>query len=134
MATENLLKRLKYSTITLYFVLGSCATEPVSSPADSVLLPYPPHAHSKSVSPVPSTLKQSLDRLGIEGIGLEYEPPESLSLIERVFRDSRCEGHRIRTLYTGMSLEYDAKNETLTIGGTADVDAILKFISKIPLR
>ncbi len=68
------------------------------------------------------------------GVGLEFESEEILKRLETVFKDRRSGGRRIRQLYTGLLLEYDPKSESLTIGGTTEIEKILRFVAKIPLR
>ena len=90
---------------------------------------------STQENPVLSRLTQKMQALGYEVIGLQFETNETLLLLESVFDSPVSQNRQIRIVYTGVTLSYDAKHRSLTIGGTQDTKAILKFIEKnVPLR
>lgn len=90
---------------------------------------------SVPVNPAFSKLKTKLNELGYEPIGLEYESTANLTLLYKVFSSAQLKNRRIQRVYTGMDLEYDAKAQALTVGGTQSVAKILAFIRKrVPRR
>lgn len=113
-------------------------TEPpkVSDVLEEVKPEQPSNApDSTQENPVLSRLTQKMQALGYEVIGLQFETNETLLLLESVFDSPVSQNRQIRIVYTGVTLSYDAKHRSLTIGGTQDTKAILKFIEKnVPLR
>lgn len=81
-------------------------------------------------NPAYQELVAQLARLGYQGVGLEYESNASLQLLKSIFSDPRAANRRVRQVYTGLNLAYDAKYSSLTIGGSADAGVILDFIDK----
>ena len=80
-------------------------------------------------------LRSILDKLGYEGIGLNLERESTLKFLCEVFSDAKAAKHQIKYVYTGLSLEYDVKHESLTVGGTKDIRTVLDFIQKkVPSR
>jgi hypothetical protein len=121
------------------FLLGGCAaggpgresppdgSEGVASATSYMEAPKP--------SPLLSQLLSTLKPLGYDGIGLEFESDTTLELLNRIFESPRAAGRRIKLMYTGLALSYDPKHESLTVGGTSDLEAILKYIEKnVPAR
>ncbi len=82
------------------------------------------------VAPAFQKLQAKLEELGYEGIGLEHETEDTLAVLLRVFSDPALIKRRIKGVYTGGAMDYDPAPESLTIGGTSDVRAILSFIKK----
>jgi len=86
------------------------------------------------VSPGLAKLLEKLQSLGYEGIGLTYESDTTLELLYKVFSDPLAMNRQVRAVYTGLANAYDAKAQSLTIGGASSEKAILAFIKKIPLK
>ena len=52
-----------------------------------------------------------------------------------VFSDARVAKRQIKYVYTGLSMEYDPKHESLTVGGPKDIQSVLDYIvKKVPAR
>ena len=125
--------------ILLAFVLPlllSCAS--IGSGDTDVLEPIAPSVtESPSPSPTPLLSKrlEKLQALGYEGIGMTYESDATLELLNRVFSDPTTSNRQVRSVYTGLNNAYDVKAQSLTVGGTSSVQAILTFIQKkVPMR
>jgi len=101
-----------------------------------VLEPVDPAATEtpSAVSPGLAKLLDKLQSLGYEGIGLTYESDATLELLYTVFSDPLAMNRQVRAVYTGLANAYDAKAQSLTIGGASNEKAILAFIKKIPLK
>ncbi len=82
-----------------------------------------------------TSLLTTLKELGYDGVGLEYESDTTLDFLSKIFQNPRAAKRKIKLTYTGLALSYDPKHESLTVGGTTDVESILKYIEKnIPVR
>ncbi len=82
------------------------------------------------LSPLLSALLERLKVLGYDGVGLEFESENTLEFLGRIFQSPRAANRKIKLMYTGMALSFDPKHNSLTIGGTTDVEAVLKYIEK----
>lgn len=115
-----------------FFLLGGCASAPsgddaVTSALDATEGPKP--------SAALNTLLATLKKWGYDGVGLEYESDSTLDFLNRIFQNPRMGNRKIKLTYTGLALSYDPKHESLTIGGTSDVETVLKYAEKtIPSR
>ncbi len=117
--------------------MGGCASEGPTRdmrPEDGAV-----SASSFMEAPKPSpSLSQLLATLrghGYDGVGLEFEGDTTLEFLNKVFQSPRAANRRIKLTYTGLALSYDPKHESLTVGGTSDLEAVLKYIEKhIPVR
>ena len=129
------------SLFLLLWILGfaGCASSPNS--VSSVLEPAPvePEATQSAADALPAPpaaprpgdqLVEQLRKLGYQGLGLEFEDPKTIELLEKVFAAPDAQGRDIKLVYTGMRLQYDAAQKSITIGGTKDLKAILTFIKK----
>ncbi len=122
-------------------VVGGCASSP-SAPAGSGVLEPVESVEKKAETPAAPAPSPTLEKLllllkshGYDGIGLEYESEATLELLQRVFSDPKATKRRIKLIYTGLAMSYDALHYSLTIGGSTDVNAILAFIQKnVPSR
>jgi len=127
--------RIFYSLL-LFPLLIACAS--TGSGGSDVLEPLDPEvaeAPTPSPSPTLSALLEKLRALGYEGIGLTYESEATLDLLNKVFSSPVAANRQIRSVYTGAITTYDAKPQSLTVGGTSNVPAILSFIQKkVPAR
>lgn len=120
----------------LVAALVGCASSPEAP--SSVLEPAPvePTAEetvvpAEPVAPKPhERLVAQLKRLGYEGLGLEFEDPKVLDLLEKVFTAPETHGRDIKLVYTGMRMQYDKAQKSITIGGTKDLKVILAFFKK----
>jgi len=123
--------------LALTGLVGGCASDGPTrdmKPEDGVQA-----AASYMEAPKPSpTLSQLLATLkiqGYDGVGLEFEGDSTLEFLNKVFQSPRAANRKLKLTYTGLALSYDPKAESLTIGGTADVETVLKYIEKnIPVR
>lgn len=118
--------------------LSGCSSTPPDGSSSEILEPVKENG-AVAPDPAPSTnflrLQELLIKLGYEGVGLAFESDESLQLLTTVFSDPRVANRQIRLVYTGLQMVYDAKYQSLTIGGTTQSSAIIDFIQKdIPLR
>lgn len=125
------------TALSLFF-WGGCASSP-DSPS-SVLEPVTetesaPPAEETLVPKPSERLLEQLRALGYQGLGLEYEDPSTIALLEKVFAAPEAQGLDLRLVYTGMRMQYDATQKSVTIGGTNSVAAILAFLKKsVPKR
>lgn len=120
-------------------VLSACSSSPQASGVLEPLeqaQPNPVAATSEPViSPSLQKLTDRLSALGYEPVGMAYESDATLDLLFKVFSDPLVQNRRIRLVYTGLQLAYDARAESLTIGGTSDAMKILAFIKKsVPVK
>ncbi|MCB0417256.1 MAG: hypothetical protein H6617_09400 [Bdellovibrionaceae bacterium] len=88
-----------------------------------------PEAESLN-SPEFQELSAALSKLGYQGVGLRYETPSVQKMLTQVFSDPKVAGRNIKLLYTGLALSYDAKQGSLTIGGTMEPMVIVEYIQK----
>lgn len=92
-------------------------------------------AGSLAGTPEYEKLKKKLAELGYEGVGLEHEPATVLNLLYSVFSSPDAAKRKIKRVYTGGSMEYDATAQAVTIGGLKTKPKILNFFRKrIPKR
>jgi hypothetical protein len=136
---SKMLKILIFSMVWGFLI--SCSA-PAPAPAESAVLEQieePPSAVSAEVvATTPETepnqewpaLEALLQKHGYEGVGLQYESTPVLKFLQKVFSDPRAAKRKIKSVYTGAALAYDAEHESLTIGGTQDVEQVFKFIAK----
>jgi hypothetical protein len=86
-------------------------------------------------SPLFEQLRLQLTKLGYEGVGLEHESVEALTVLMAVFEHPDAAKRKIKRVYTGASMEYDAKAQAVTINGLDTQDKILNYLKKnIPRR
>ena len=122
-----------FLVLVLCHIMGCASTESTPGGADGVLEPVDPSASatpSPSVSPWLPKLMERLTVVGYEGVGLTYESDGTLEMLFKVFSDPLTANRQIRFVYTGLANAYDAKAQSLTVGGTSNVTAILTFIQK----
>jgi hypothetical protein len=121
--------------------LTGCASSP-DSPS-SVLEPVeePTAAAEVAAEPVvaaptpASPLLEQLRQLGYQGLGMEFEDPKVLALLTKVFASPEAQNLDLKLVYTGMRMQYDASQKSITIGGTRDIKVILAFLKKnVPKR
>lgn len=75
-------------------------------------------------------LMQRLKELGYEGVGLEHESAAIHELMLEVFSDNVTANRQIKYIYTGIHMGYESKVQSLTIGGTDNIEAIKSYIKK----
>ena len=75
-------------------------------------------------------LMSVLGQLGYEGVGLQFENDSSLEFLIKLFSDPRMRDRKLRLIYTGLEMSYDARHQSLTIGGTRELEKIFAFIDK----
>ena len=118
-------------------LLGGCASEGPTrdmKPEDGAVSAAS-YLEAPKPSPSLSQLLATLKIQGYDGVGLEFEGDTTLEFLNRVFQSPRAANRRIKLTYTGLALSYDPKHESLTVGGTSDLEAVLKYIEKhIPMR
>ncbi len=118
--------------------VAGCASAP-DSPS-SILEPVTENEASapstEAVAPHPSErLREQLSALGYQGLGMELEDPATLALLEKVFSAPEAQGLDLKLVYTGIRMQFDASQKSLTNGGTKDVAVILAFLRKsVPKR
>lgn len=133
-----------FSVISLVFLLTHCssAPEPVQEqPKIPGVLgevdnkPGGIPSSGTSENPLVANISEKLRSLGYEALGLQFENDETLLLLGNVFDSSISRDRQIKIIYTGLSMSYDSKHQSLTIGGTKNLTSILNFIDKnIPKR
>lgn len=138
--------RLKLGIVglTVIMAISGCSSEsaPVESkPKVSGVLgevggeENPANSAGTATNPLVTNLNEKLQGLGYEALGLQFESDETLLLIGKVFDSAISHDRQIKIIYTGLEMSYDAKHQSLTLGGTKTLSAILSFINKnIPKR
>lgn len=126
----RIVKRL--ALLIAVFLLPLCSSTPSGMDAvNSAISGSEGPKASASLTALLATLKG----LGYDGVGLEYESDSTLDFLNKLFQSPRVANRKIKLTYTGLALSYDAKHESLTVGGTTDVEYILKYIEKtVPVR
>ncbi|MBM4304478.1 MAG: hypothetical protein FJ112_09140 [Deltaproteobacteria bacterium] len=81
-------------------------------------------------NPLVSNISETLKSLGYEALGLSFETDETLLLLGKVFDSPVTHGRKIRIIYTGLQMAYDAKHQSLTISSEKDLATILSFIDR----
>lgn len=129
-------------SLMLCFVLVRCSSQPAPTPQTKVSgVLGEVKQESELVHPVENSertaektllvqLNEKLQSLGYEALGLQFESDETLSLLGKVFDSPLSQNKQIRIIYTGLEMSYDAKHQSLTIGGRKDLKSILNFIHK----
>lgn len=132
---------LKYLRVALAgLLLVGCASSPDSpssvlepvteaSPVAAPVVepPAPPKPHDRLV--------EQLKALGYEGFGLEFEDPSTIAFLEKVFASPQTHNLNLKHVYTGMRMQYDPVQKSLTIGGTKSLSVVLAFLKKkVPKR
>ena len=80
-------------------------------------------------------LEQILKNQGYEPIGIQFETPQTLEILKRVFSDPKTHQRNLKFIYTGLQMSYDKAAESLTVGGLNNPIAIVQYIAKnVPLR
>lgn len=98
-------------------------TEDDAAPPAAVEAPPP--------APKPADrLLEKLRALGYKGLGMEFEDPSTLTFLEKVFDTPEAKSLDVKHVYTGMRMEYDGVQKSLTLGGTRDIKAVLNFLKK----
>jgi hypothetical protein len=87
-------------------------------------------APDSKTNPLLSNISETLKGLGYEALGLSFESDETLLLLGKVFDSPLTHDRKIRIIYTGLQMDYDAKHQSLTINGEKDLATILSFIDK----
>lgn len=124
----------------LVYFISSCSSEPVSSPpkkpkVSSVLEEVSPHQENPVVEESKANLlvtniSEKLKGLGYEALGLSFESDETLLLLGNVFDSPIVQNRKIKIIYTGLVMSYDAKHQSLTISTSKNLASILSFIEK----
>jgi hypothetical protein len=124
----------KLSTFIGLVLISACASSPdINESSNSMLQNVPPE--ERLISPNFTQLQEQLSSLGYEGVGLQFESLETQSLLMGVFSDLRTHRREIRLVYTGLSMSYDSRHKSLTVGGTSSQEAVIKFIvEKVPQK
>lgn len=124
-----------FLAFALVWFTGCASTETGGTDVLEPLDPAAAEAPTPTPSPLLSNLLEKLRALGYEGIGMTYESDPTLELLGKVFSDPVAANRQIRAVYTGATTTYEAKTQSLTVGGTSNAPAILAFIKKkVPLR
>ncbi len=121
--------------IMFSFLLLSCSSAEIAENSETVL--EQPDTADKAPLPPPvyEKLMKRLGELGYEGIGLQHESEEILSILLSVFTDKSLSNRQIKTIYTGIHMGFEPKHKSLTIGGTSSVETIREYIRKnVPLK
>lgn len=109
--------------------------EPLEEKTPPAGLAEPAPAAPPSAPAASPALQKLLDlfaTLGYEAVGMTYEDDATLNLLHRVFSDPLAANRAIKLVYTGHQMAYDAKAQSLTVGGSADAKVILAYLKKIP--
>ena len=124
----------------LVCLISSCSSEPVSSPSkkpkvSSVLEEVSPHQENPVVeeskaNPLVTNVSEKLKGLGYEALGLSFETDDTLLLLGNVFDSPIAQNRKIKIIYTGLVMSYDAKHQSLTISNSKNLASILSFIEK----
>ena len=122
--------KLLFISLVLLAISGCATTK------DKLLDPGKESAQEQmSAHPSYQKLIQILKAREIQGVGLQYETEATLDLLYRVFSDTRTANRQVSIVYTGLSLSYDPRYRSLTIGGTNDANVIIAYIQKsIPAK
>jgi hypothetical protein len=120
----------------LVLMLAACSSTP-SGGGSGVLEAVENEKKTEGAEAVAPPTNPTLEKLlallktrGYDGIGLEYEAEATLDLLHRVFTDPKTSNRKIKLVYTGLAMSYDALHQSLTVGGTNDINQILGFIQK----
>lgn len=119
-------------------MLAACSSATSTDSPSPVLEAVDPVAEEipiepPAVSPALQQLQARFVELGYEGVGMELESPAVLERLLKVFTSPGVSGRKIRSVYTGAAHDYDAAQESLTIG--PDVKSAVAFIKKkVPVR
>ena len=108
------------SVLSLTAGLSGCASTPeekVLEPVAAEAKAEPIEAPKPAVSPALDQCLSTLKARGYDGVGLEYEPVAALELLTKVFSDPKTGKRKIKRVYTGYQMAYDAANQALTVGG-----------------
>jgi hypothetical protein len=124
--------REKLSVFAVGLIAAGCAStgdapssvlEPV---VESVADAYPAESAPKPADP----LLEQLKALGYQGLGLEFEDPATLELLQKVFSYPETHGLDLKLVYTGLRMQYDATQKSITIGGMKDPALIVAYIKR----
>ncbi len=97
------------------------------APAETPAPPVPNESYGR--------LQQTLSKIGVEPIGLEYEATAFHELLIKIFSDPRMHKRKVKTVFSGEKMAYDKKAESLTIGGNSKEAEIFSFVAKeVPKR
>lgn len=123
-----------------FMLLWGCASTTVESPSEALEpvgepeeRPLPLAEESgELVEPTPQyqKLKDQLESLGYQGVGLQYENPPVLEFLYSVFSDPRTAGLPLKRVYTGLQMAYDRQHHSVTIGGTRDVESVIRYLQE----
>lgn len=134
---HDVLKRMWRSALTVLFTFFvGCASTSPEHPSE-VLEPVEDKNSfaQEAMNPAYLQLAQVLKSLGYEPIGIQYETQPVIEVLNKVFLDPRTHNRVIALLYTGLQMSYDKSAQSLTIGGTSNISAIVAYIQKnVPLR
>lgn len=129
-----------FFTSFFLILLGGCASS-AESPS-SVLEPVAeennaPPSVLEEAQPTPPPAPKPADRLleqlralGYEGTGMEFEDPSTLEFLEKIFASPEAKNLDVKNVYTGMRMEYDKVQKSLTLGGTRDLRSVRSFLKK----
>lgn len=113
--------------LLIFFWQGGCSTagkmevlETIESAEPSPVVQNPAYLE----------LTQRLKELGYEGVGLEHESAAVHELMLKVFTDNVTANRQLKYIYTGIHMGYEPKVQSLTIGGTENVEVIKSYIKK----
>ena len=121
---------------TVAILVVSCAT-PSGRKDLSVLEPVQPDQTVQEEAPRPAYARLStlLISLGYEPVGMQFESDANLDLLYEVFSSTVAHQRKLKLIYTGLQMSYDAEAESITIGGLTKVTAILNYIQRnVPIQ
>lgn len=116
------------SSIFLSFLVG-CTTSSVLNPTEEKPVPVPAGEES-TISPNQTRVKNLLQAHRYQGVGLEFETEQTLDLLFKVFSDSRTWNRKVKMVYTGLQMAYDARYQSLTVGNGSSAELVIAYILK----